>query len=170
MGDDLPPLVLREQHVLRELDGDPAVVRVAHRVLGRELRPGIGHVLDRTEHVGAVGEAGHLPFHTVTVGEEPSERGWISAASAASAASGTPGTSAAVVKAPWGRRLAAAALPTPAHPAWKRSGALVGLPPVGSFWAGQVSRTFSIADFSAAVTHSSYFFFTATCAATYVHR
>lgn len=51
-----------------------------------------------------------------------------------------------------------------------RSGAFVGLPPEGSFWPGQVDRTFFIAVFSAAVTHSSYFFFTATCAATYVHR
>jgi hypothetical protein len=50
--------------------------------------------------------------------------------------------------------------------AWKRAGASVGLPPVGSFWPGQVSSTFSMADFSAAVTHSPYFFFTATCPAT----
>lgn len=47
-----------------------------------------------------------------------------------------------------------------------RDGALVGLPPVGSFWPGQLARTFFMAAFSAEVTHSPYFFFTATCAAT----
>ncbi len=54
--------------------------------------------------------------------------------------------------------------------AWNLAGAFVGLPPVGRACFEQVERTLIIAAFSADVTHSPYFFFTATCAATYVQR
>lgn len=59
-----------------------------------------------------------------------------------------------------------ASAPALSYFALNRSGASVGLPPVGSFSLGQPFSTFVIAAFSSRVAHIPYFFFTATCRAT----